>query len=519
MEQLIYNAGFPIWDNTYIIHRDDKEYFETYAFTPYINQSDNFCTGFMFSYFNSFNEGVDFQFIDRDQVLEFIIEDVQFLNDNSSVFLLAQYDNELFQYSDPLFNNYEGEFAARIELNKNFEITDTDVEICQCWPPMAFRNDGDINNKDGDCSENNWVWRCIDFHGDVSYECSSGGSHGGDGGTTTGGSNPGSPNTGGPNTGGPNTGGPNTGGPNTGNPGPGTAGPSISDCQDCIGADDTSDEFVRLWFLNSIEANTARNNFISEAEEIIEIENGISIIGFDLWETIDSPVIGTFAGQNENRDADGNPDLEHGLDGDLNLINPISRSVLEDAPLTKLSGYMRDLLHNFGAIELGDQYLSTFLRNTEVVPYYSEVLSRKVFNHVSVNNFIKVFANEFESQIIEHNGILVDMELITLPMDEPRPKFNLPEDYLNGLKILVNDTEHTLVYVDDLSVDFDSGDWSASFYLRIEDNFGLDDDDLIKFQNISLGFSSWWMMQHVHNIIPFISDIRVKINVAGNVND
>jgi hypothetical protein len=276
LEELIYNAGFPIWDNTFIIHKDDKEYIETYAFTPYVNKSDNFCAGFMFSYFNSFNAGVDFQFIDRDQVLEFIIDGVQFLNDNPSVYLTAQFDNELFQYSDPLLNKNAGKLVAREELNKNVELTDANVEVCQCWRDIAFRSDSEVSNKNNDC-EHGYSWFCLNIVANVSYQCT-GGSHGGDGGSNTGGSDTGGPNTGGPNTGGPNTGGPNTGGPNTGggtntggtntgggtnsgNPGPGTLGNLISDCQDCTGMPNIDPNEIELFNqLNILHAEYSFDN-------------------------------------------------------------------------------------------------------------------------------------------------------------------------------------------------------------------------------------------------------------------
>jgi len=287
---------------------------------------------------------------------------------------------------------------------------------------------------------------------------------------------------------------------------------------DCISTtENIGDEAIRMIFDNDPNSILAKENYLSDVEEVNEIDNGIIINGYSLWGSPTNPTPGFFIGQNTARDFDGDPDLSYGTDGDIEIMKERYR-FLAEKPIPTLLGHMTNLLDIFGANDIGRSLIATFTQNQNVEQYYSEDLSKKVFNHVSVNNFVKTFGKELEREIMEHDGVLFDMDFIQLS-EADRPKFNTTTDNLNGLRILINDTEHTIVNVNELSVDLESGDWSADLYLRIKDNFGLDDADMEKFQDVNLGFTSWWILQHVKGFVPFISSIKIKVNVSGNFND
>ena len=77
----------------------------------------------------------------------------------------------------------------------------------------------------------------------------------------------------------------------------------------------------------------------------------------------------------------------------------------------------------------------------------------------------------------------------------------------------------------DYTYDPQSREWQCTFYFQVFDNFGLDDEDLLKFQgyNSSLLFgrklASWWILQKVRNYKPFRTEIRHVVTLKGDLDE
>lgn len=58
--------------------------------------------------------------------------------------------------------------------------------------------------------------------------------------------------------------------------------------------------------------------------------------------------------------------------------------------------------------------------------------------------------------------------------------------------------------------------WNATVTVKIYDNFGLDHDDVIKYQGVHHGFIGWYLLQHQRNYIPFETVVTVRVNIRSH---
>ena len=97
-----------------------------------------------------------------------------------------------------------------------------------------------------------------------------------------------------------------------------------------------------------------------------------------------------------------------------------------------------------------------------------------------------------------------------------RPVFS--GDWTGGSTILLNDTEISSVYLENMSVNTTAKTWSATIYVDVLDHFGLDDDDISGrnlWRRCIPGFGAWWTLQHKRDYMPFRSVLRIKTNING----
>lgn len=96
------------------------------------------------------------------------------------------------------------------------------------------------------------------------------------------------------------------------------------------------------------------------------------------------------------------------------------------------------------------------------------------------------------------------------------PKFNRSIDNTNGLVITVHDTWSTHISLKSLEVNGDS--YRAKVHYRIQDHFGLDDDDVLNpvYRDFRI-FRLWFALQRwdLYGYKPFITEMNATVEISG----
>ncbi|NIF34362.1 DUF3289 family protein [Enterobacter sp. Cy-643] len=96
------------------------------------------------------------------------------------------------------------------------------------------------------------------------------------------------------------------------------------------------------------------------------------------------------------------------------------------------------------------------------------------------------------------------------------PKFDRLQDRVNGMGITVHDTWATHITIKSLTIDNEQ--YHAEVHYKVQDHFGLDDDDIlkIKFKSIRL-FRIWFVLQRYREFAfkPFITNMEATIHIIG----
>jgi len=96
------------------------------------------------------------------------------------------------------------------------------------------------------------------------------------------------------------------------------------------------------------------------------------------------------------------------------------------------------------------------------------------------------------------------------------PKFNRIEDRANGLGITVHDTWATHITI--ISVVFSATSWKALVHYRIQDHFGLDDDDILNWEFRQWRFFRLWFVLQRYSAMahrPFITEMETTMEISG----
>lgn len=104
--------------------------------------------------------------------------------------------------------------------------------------------------------------------------------------------------------------------------------------------------------------------------------------------------------------------------------------------------------------------------------------------------------------------------------DGKLPKFNRFQDNFNGMGITVHDTWATHIVIKSLHIDH--GHYRAVIHYKVQDHFGLDDNDILK-----LGFSQfrffriWFVLQRYNyfGFKPFMTNMDSTIEITWSVDE
>lgn len=100
------------------------------------------------------------------------------------------------------------------------------------------------------------------------------------------------------------------------------------------------------------------------------------------------------------------------------------------------------------------------------------------------------------------------------------PRFDRVEDSVNGMGITVHDTWATHIKVKSLMID--KNYYRATLHYKVQDHFGLDDDDISSalFSQFRF-FRIWFVLQRYNEFAfkPFITDMEATIEINGARNE
>ncbi|MDX5628285.1 MULTISPECIES: YPO3983 family protein [unclassified Brenneria] len=96
------------------------------------------------------------------------------------------------------------------------------------------------------------------------------------------------------------------------------------------------------------------------------------------------------------------------------------------------------------------------------------------------------------------------------------PKFNRPIDSVNGMGITVHDIWSAHITLKSLYIG--DNDFRAVIHYRVQDHFGLNDEDILKwlFRQF-IFFRIWFVLQHYGPLAqrPFITEMETEVEITG----
>lgn len=163
--------------------------------------------------------------------------------------------------------------------------------------------------------------------------------------------------------------------------------------------------------------------------------------------------------------------------------------------------------------EVGHLMIEKF-KNRSGGTFSNEILNTKVKNSASYINFMLDFGRELDLQLQRVGWDINNVGYITIPLNN-RPVFSGLYNKINGLTILLNDTEETQIELLDFEINPITHKWKAKLKVTIKDHFGLDKRDVLTYQNWNIGFAAWWMLQHLRDYQPFETKVIIITNIKS----
>ncbi|MCO6462415.1 MAG: DUF3289 family protein [Saprospiraceae bacterium] len=251
----------------------------------------------------------------------------------------------------------------------------------------------------------------------------------------------------------------------------------------------------------------------------MEIQNGINILSSNVPT---SPPTATFLVQTEYRHPWVDPftppeDMQHGYSGNTTGIKGCS-----DCTDNQMFNSMTALFEWTSTNPLQTEaykYIGRFEDKSGGV-YSNDIVSNAIKSSTTYKNFVKTVGGLINSKLINNNGNFNGINFLSQDiniLNQNRPKFNGFSNKINGLQILINDTEQTQIsHLGDFVSNPNNGEWEITLIIDIVDHFGLDRHDAITYQGWHSGFPNWWRLQHTKDYTPFITNFHVVTKIKGD---
>jgi len=154
-----------------------------------------------------------------------------------------------------------------------------------------------------------------------------------------------------------------------------------------------------------------------------------------------------------------------------------------------------------------DRALKEIIINDNVKQHSTRLLLKDTFHdYIDWNNRIFPASQKTLFNTAINNGNL--------------PKFDRFQDDFNGMGITVHDTWATQITIKSLYIDNDH--YQAVVHYKVQDHFGLDDDDILKNKfNQFHFFRIWFVLQRYKpfGFKPFMTNMEASIEITGERNE
>ncbi|MBN9930322.1 DUF3289 family protein [Pantoea agglomerans] len=108
-------------------------------------------------------------------------------------------------------------------------------------------------------------------------------------------------------------------------------------------------------------------------------------------------------------------------------------------------------------------------------------------------------------------------EITRIIFDSKLPKFDRFQDNYNGMGIAVHDTWATYITIKSLHID--NNRYRAVVHYKVQDDFGLDSDDILKTKFSQLHFFRIWFVLQRYNLFgfkPFMTNMEATVEISGS---
>lgn len=157
------------------------------------------------------------------------------------------------------------------------------------------------------------------------------------------------------------------------------------------------------------------------------------------------------------------------------------------------------------------------------MPFFSacldSALKEQILNDASKNSTLTLLKTTLENYIDWVNKCFPleqAQELSKTILDGKLPKFDRFQDNFNGMGITVHGTWATRITLTSLEVKNDS--YRARVHYQVQDHFGLDSADILKFDvNQFRFFRIWFVLQRYNKFCfrPFMTNMQARIDIIG----
>ena len=167
------------------------------------------------------------------------------------------------------------------------------------------------------------------------------------------------------------------------------------------------------------------------------------------------------------------------------------------------------------------------MQNNKGKPFASTLLDRALKEQISEDNTKNstrlLIKRVFDENIDWKNKIYPESlrcEFENAILSGKLPKFDRYQDNFNGMGITVHDTWSTHITLK--KIDITENNYRATVHYKIQDHFGLDPDDILKYTFHSFRFFRiWFVLQHYNKLSyrPFITNMSASIEITGSRNE
>ncbi|MFE8146420.1 DUF3289 family protein [Brenneria goodwinii] len=151
-------------------------------------------------------------------------------------------------------------------------------------------------------------------------------------------------------------------------------------------------------------------------------------------------------------------------------------------------------------------------------PLLDQALKEQLVDDLSKGSTVLNIKESLRKNIDWKNKLFpatAESEIKEAIMNSKLPKFNRPIDSVNGMGITVHDIWSAQITLKSLHIG--DNDFRAVIHYRVQDHFGLDDEDILKwtFRQFRF-FRIWFVLQHYGPLAhrPFITEMETEVEIS-----